>query len=204
MKLVKFFKESAMKKLFCLLLIVIMICGFSTSCKNEGDSGKVSLIVSEMYGSLKPFDIYEIKDGYMQSLDNSVNRLSLVKGYNYCINQYLSVKMNEIDGELNLLSIDREKFKLTKWKAKNKNDIIYYSEYWGLKTRVKLGARVSFYKTIHINLEEKEDTFRITYYDLSSYYYDKPTGFNEIELLEKFKRVIEVPKSDIIKIEYII
>lgn len=204
-----------MKKIVYYILSILLVGVFFTSCKDESDSGKISLLVSKTYGTITPIDIYEIKDGYMEGWDNN-KKVSLQKRYNYCAYNYTSSKTTK-KSDLFLLEVNMTKLKLTKWDTRDnapadaftyKEDLIYYSEYWGVKTRVSFVANVSFYKTMHINLEEKSDTYKITYYSghygVSYDIYAVSLAFENIKSLDKNKKVIEVPKSDITKIEYIV
>ena len=182
-----------MKKIVYYILSILLVGVFFTSCKDESDSGKISLLVSKTYGTITPIDIYEIKDGYMKGWDNN-KKVSLQKRYNYCAYNYTSSKTTK-KSDLFLLEVNMTKLKLTR------EDSVYYSEYWGVKTGVSFVANVSFYKTIHISLEEKSDTYKITYYSQG---YGGTFVFENIKSLDKNKKVIEVPKSDITKIEYIV
>lgn len=204
-----------MKKIFCLLLSFLITTLPLTSCKDKGNSGKISLIVSNMYGTIKPVNIYEIIDGYMQ-LGTSKKKVSLKKGNNYCASCYSTPKTTTMYNQLHLLQINMTQLKLTIWDSHfdcpatgltPNEDRIYYSEYWGVKRQVSFVTNVSYYKTIHIKLEEKSDTYKITYYqdpNIVPGHFVIPLSLTKIEDLNKHKKVIEVNKSDITKIEYFV
>lgn len=201
-----------MKKIVYYILSILLVGVCFTSCKDEIDSGNISLLVSEMYGTIKPVDIYIIKDGYMEGWNNN-KKVSLKKKYNYCAYNYTSSKTTQ-KNDVSLLKVNKAELKLTIWDKRDnapadgftfEEDRVYYSEYWGAKTRVSFVANVSFYKTMHISLEEKSDTYKITYYGQDySGIYGVSLAFENIKSLDKYKKVIEVPKSDITKIEYIV
>lgn len=202
-----------MKKQLCFILSTLLIISSSfIACKEkESDTGKISLIVSNAYGSIKPVDIYEIKDGYMTTLGEVEYRkkYELLSKYAYCAYRYSASKSTELY-ELHLLSINYATLKVT-YKYITPTTItikptepytVYYSEYWGKKEEVLFIENISFHKTIHIELEERNDTYKITYYRDGSI--DTPIGIDSIKGLDNYKKVVEVPKSDISKIEYIV
>ena len=203
-----------MKKVLCFIFsILISVTGF-TSCKDESDSGEIALIVSEMYGTIKPVDIYEIKDGYMTTLGEIKyrKRVELQRRYSYCAYNYSKNKSIESYNNY-LLSIDKKALKVTSeyivpTAVTFKPSVpytIYYSEYWGKKEEVLFISNISFHKTIHIKLEERKDTYRIMYYtNNSSGNIDRAICLDNIKKLDDYKKVVEVSKSDISRIEYII
>lgn len=202
-----------MKKIFCLILSMLMAGVCLTSCKDEGDSGKISLIVSNMYGVITPIDIYKIKDGYIDFLQSD-KIIEVKKKYNYCVYYYCKNKKQKFYGK-RFLNIDKATYKITFWDSRDdqpadgftyEKDLIYFSEYFGKKENLSIVANVSFYETFYIKLEERDDTYKITYYDDPVIYnnFNDPIVFNDIKMLDDYKRVIEVPKSDITKIEYIV
>ena len=139
--------------------------------------------------------------------------VTLEKRYNYCVNNYTPSKASQ-KYDVSLLKVDMKKLELSIWDSNlNKPGSgltpskyrVYYSEYFGSKSRVSFVANVSFYQTMHIKLEEKADTYKITYYGQeNSGIYGVYILFNNINGLENYKNIIEVPKSDITKIEYIV
>lgn len=206
-----------MKKFFSLLLTLFITISSLSSCNNESNAGKISLIRSNFYGTIKPIDIYEIKDGYMETVDKTnKQKLNLEKSHDYYACTYSSTKSKKIlrANQKNTLKIDYTTLKIT-WKQIVPNTVIlkpaepyttvYYSEYFGWKAEVEFIANISFYKTLHIKLEEKIDTYIITYYcrrDIDNYDNFSNLSFSKMSYLEQDKKIIEVPKSDIERIEY--
>lgn len=202
-----------MKKLVCLILSVLMAGSMLTSCKDKGDSGKISRIVSNMYGIITPIDIYKIEDGYIDFWE-SEEIIKVEKKYNYCVYYYQKNKNEKFYGR-KFINVHKTKYKITFWDSRDnqpadvftyENDLIYFSEYFGKKENISLVANVSFDKTIHIKLEERNDTYKITYYDDPSNHsnFSSPIVLNNINDLDCYKKVIEVQKNDITGIEYIV
>ena len=76
----------------------------------------------------------------------------------------------------------------------------YYTTYWGKPAeRVRYSANLSFYKTLPLKVEEKHNTYMITYYKFNANFF----VFNDISILESYKTLIELNKYEITKIEYL-
>ena len=75
-----------------ILLSIHMMGVFLTGCKNENDSGKISLLVSKEYGVIKPVDIYQINDGYINFWESNQN-IELQKKYNLEKDYFFYFKM---------------------------------------------------------------------------------------------------------------
>ncbi len=201
-----------MKKILCLIFSIFMFGACFTSCKDERGSGKISLLVSKEYGVIKPVDIYQINDGYINFWESNQN-IELQKKYNYCAYTYREKKNKKLYGH-QFLNIERTTYKITLWDSRDnqpadaftyEDDILYFSEYFGEKENVSIVANVSFVKTLHVNLQEKNDTYKVTYYrDPNHNDFSNAISFNDIQEFDRYKKVIEVPKSDVTKIEYIL
>ena len=202
-----------MKKSTCLMLSILIFGVCLTSCKAENDSEKIACIVSEQYGLITPVDIYELKDGYINFWQSN-KTIQLQKKYYFTALSYTKDKKNQLSNARHYLKYDTTAYKLTFWDTRDnqpadaftyEQDLICYSEYYGEKEIVSFGTNVSFYKTMHIKLEEKSDTYKITYYGQEySGFHGVSFSFNTLRTIEQYKNVIEVPKSDVSRIEYII
>lgn len=197
-----------MKKIYVIILSFLLVVFAFFGCA-ESDRGKIAMIVLKTYGTIKPVDIYEIKDGYMTTTGELDKRKTyeLGKKYNYCAYQYKAGK-NTTGYEYSFLKVEN-KLKISVEYVAPQNltfkpttpRILYYSEYWGEKENVLFVSRIQFYKTLHITLQEKRDSYKITYYNCITT--NDSICFNDMKRLDDYKKVIEVPKSDLKKVEYI-
>jgi uncharacterized protein YxeA len=205
-----------MKKIFHLILSVFMVALCSlTSCDSENSSGKISMIVSNMYGVIKPIEIYEFQDGYMYTSGRDINHrveVELPLRYDHYAKSYSSYgKSYTVYDAYSYLQVGAHlkvtsKLIIPKSKQITPQNItfqpnypytVYYSELWGEKENVNFYANVRYCKTLYIKLQEKSDSYKITYYDI-----DGGVAFNGINSIENYKRIVEIQKNDIVKIEY--
>ena len=192
-------KRNHIKKKFYILLSIIFILLAYVGCKPSKNS--IKLINSKTYGKITPIDIYEITNGYMTTTGEITNRKNhpLPIDYEYCAYQYLDKKTTSILDNTALVRITDSTLKIT-WGYSDffgNTSITYYSEFFGEKQPVMFVANVTFKKTYYIKLQEKSDTYKITYYDIKN-----EKGLHSIKSINNYKKTIEILKTDVTKIEY--
>lgn len=177
-----------MKKIICLILslIINLSCLAFTSCE---EAVSPTVIYTKTNGTIRPIKIYKTGKGLMTAINSKKSIEIKVRYKYYCdTNQFTAVYpsspyyYNVTDGIL--------------WAYTNAG--VYYSTFWGAPVAVRYSAELSFYQMLPIKLIEKENTYKITYYSLDEH------ATNDIskKSLENYKKVIEINKSDIRKIEY--
>ena len=185
-----------MKRFFSLCLSALMI--FSSialvGCERRG----ISIISSGLCGYIYPIDIYEVVDGYMYSTQSMGKKVELEKDEKYYAVGYSETKLSNILTG-NPLKIDKEKLKLSN---EYMDDCFfdYSSEYWGTLEAVRFETNVKFYKTYYVKFEKRLNTYKISYYDIN---YDG-MWLESLDNLNEYKKIVEVPKDDIKKIEYFV
>lgn len=188
-----------MKKKYFLLFSIPFIMSSCIGC-TPSNKGKIQLIHSKVYGAIKPIDIYTITNGYMRTDgDSERKRHSLNINYKYCVYEYHNQKRSSIIDNTALLEIDHNKLKISHGYSDflGTKVLTYYSEFWGEKENVMFIANVTFKETYHIELKEKSDTYKITYYNINN-----ETGLHNIKSINNYKKTIEILKTDVKKIEY--
>lgn len=182
------------KKIYLLFSFILILSSFM-GCKSEAE--QIVSITSQTYGTLTPIDIYKVTNGYMTAHEEE-KVYPLDKKYNYYAYKYLEKKENKVYVE-NLLKIDYKKLKIAYGYANFFGSKIpqTYSDYWGENDMVSFISNIDFYQTYHIVVQEKSDTYKITYYDIGTKAY-----FNDLSTMNSYKKTIEVSKNDIVSIEY--
>jgi len=205
-------KKNHLQFLIFFLTVFLTCTTCFTACKTKHEINKISLIVSNMYGSIRPVDIYEIQGGSIR-FTKSNKVITMEKKYSFCAISFSETKMDSITRTDYVIGLQLDnKYKISVWDIENSRPAFgyvkpenrrLYSEYYGEKEFVASTTNVSFYKTLPIKLEEKADTFKITYYKYNSSSFSVPICFNDYETtIIEYKKVIEVLKTDIKKIEY--
>ena len=177
-----------MKKLLCCIVIFLcsLLCLNFISCSN---STSPNAIYTTNYGTIRPIKVYTTENGIMEALDGSKRTAKIgIKYKYYCrTNEYYAYYPHNPE----CYNCDSRIWSSTK-------NGKYYSKYWGDEIMVSYSADLSYYKTLPVELIEKEDTYKITYYDL-----DKRC-LNDLSknTLSRYKKVIEINKTAVKKIEY--
>lgn len=199
--------------IFNIFFAIFFVCIFCFAGCATKNSSRISLIVSNTYGSIKPIDVYEIKGGSILFTERNKD-IELVKKYSYCAINSSETKKEFISSAKYIFGLKVDsKYKIGVWDIKNARPAIgypvkeeyrqLYSEYYGEKEFVSAKTDVSFYKTLPIELEEKSDTYKITFYKDDNNSFSDPICFNNYEkTISGYKKVVEVLKTDISKIEY--
>lgn len=176
---------------FCIPFLMPLL-----TCCSIYQKGNIQAIYLKGYNAICPVDVYKVLDGYMytdSALENKKTH-TLEKEYSYCTYKYAKDKKTiSTDGD-SLLNIDYSALKIFK---RDYQFGIYYSNFWGEEETVSFTANIKFEKTYHIVLQEKLDTYKITYYDIGNF-----QAFDNLSSINDYKKTIEVLKSNISRIEY--
>lgn len=208
------------KHLFGLINIILSIifipmvcltgCSTKTTAKDELID-TISLIVSDTYGSITPIDIYEIKGGSIL-FDESDKNIELEKAYSFYAVSSSKTKLNQTSSTQYVIGLKvPSNYKIGIWDIKRARPAIgypvsleyrrLYSQYYGEVEFVSAKTDLLFRETLHIELEEKTDTYKITYYYDRNNFEDY-VCFNDYKKINDNKKIVEVLKDDILKIEY--
>ena len=188
------------KKISFSIAITFILCvSLFTFCENASNKKlKIASISTRNYGIIKPIDIYLIRDGYITNFSEKVEISALDK---YFVQYYTETKRTTSSSPYGM-NIPELKTDIVNWK--------YIYKDW--KT-VYFDKTLEYSHTIHIDLEEKESSYKITYYDILTlqntsndfFGHKREFCFNGTpkKELSKYKRIKEFPKSEIISITYI-
>ena len=189
-----------MKRFFSLCLSALMI--FSSIALVGCKSRSISMISSSSCGYIYPIDIYKVVDGYMYSTKSMEKKVELEKEEKYYAVRYSEEKLSDISTGTPL-KINKDALKLSSEYidySGNYGYRAYTSKYWGSEEAVSFKTNVKFYKTYYLKFEEKSNTYKITYY----HRIDDGSFFAKLDDLNEYKKIVEVPKDDIKKIEYFV
>lgn len=128
----------------------------------------------------------------MYSVETMHEEIHLNKQYDFYATKYSTTKRSTINSLEPLLQKPELKISMLFFDG-------YYSRYWGEAVKVEFVTNLKFYKTYHLGIKENSDTYKITYYNIGN-----GKSFNSLNSINDYKKVIEIPKSDIEKIEYFV
>ncbi|MBQ4269274.1 MAG: hypothetical protein IJB97_06475 [Clostridia bacterium] len=171
---------------FLIVVFCFIICFFSFSFFTACDRDIVA-IYTKNNGIIRPINIYKTGKSTIEGW-SSGNTLDVDIRYKYyCQNPQYSPRYPNGSGYYCVYGLIDY--------SKNGWD---YTSYWGKDEAVLYDTELSFSKTLYIKLREKRNTYKITYYDLD----EKCLNDISKKNLKRFKKVIELNKSEITKIDY--
>ena len=163
-----------------------------SSCEQE----VIAAIYTKGNGIIRSIDIYKVAEkGIMTGLKTK-NTLEVETSYNfYFVNHKKVASYPDKASKYHVNTIAYSK------EVNAFGEYIYmdFTQYWGVEEMVSFKAKCKYYKTLKIKLTEKKNTYKIVYYDIR----DGETWNDIFEgQLDDRKKVIELNKSEIKKIEY--